>query len=139
MTRWFIHILAATAIICAGPASAEIVARISKAEQSMQVYVDGQLYATWPVSTARRGYVTPSGVFRPQSFSRNHRSSRYNGSPMPFSIFFHGNYAIHGSYHRRSLGKPASHGCIRLSPDDAEVFYYLVREQPERTRIIVER
>jgi lipoprotein-anchoring transpeptidase ErfK/SrfK len=140
MTRVIAQILAATvALSAASPVWADILARVSKTEQTMDVYVDGELYATWPVSTARRGYVTPSGVFRPQTLARHHRSSRYNGSPMPHSVFFHGNYAIHGSYHVRSLGRPASHGCIRLSPENAREFYNLVSERPEQTRIVVER
>jgi lipoprotein-anchoring transpeptidase ErfK/SrfK len=139
MKRLVAHILIIVAgFAVSGAASAEIVARVSTAQQSMQVYVDGELHAVWPVSTARRGYRTPSGSFRPQSFARYHRSSRYHGSPMPYSVFFHGNYAIHGSYARRSLGRRASHGCIRLDPDNAREFYHLVRGHGAgQTRIVV--
>jgi lipoprotein-anchoring transpeptidase ErfK/SrfK len=127
-------------LAAAGTASAGIVARVSTSEQIMEVYVDGEFYASWPVSTARRGYRTPHGSFRPQRLARYHRSSRYHGSPMPYSVFFHGNYAIHGSYATRSLGRPASHGCIRLAPEDARDFFYLVRGRGTgQTRIIVGR
>ena len=130
----------AASLMTAGAASAEIVARVSTSEQTMQVYVDGELHAVYPVSTARRGYRTPSGNFRPQGFARYHRSSRYHGSPMPYSVFFHGNYAIHGSYATRSLGRPASHGCIRLDPENAREFYHLVRGRGAgQTRIVVGR
>jgi len=48
---------------------------------------------------------------------------------MPHSIFFHGGFAIHGSYEINQLGGPASHGCIRLHPDNAATLYALVQQQ----------
>ena len=95
-------------------ASAQIVARINLSNQRMDVYVDGAARYTWPVSTARPGYRTPVGTFKPAALVRYHRSTIYDGSPMPYSIFFLRGYAIHGSYEIKHLGRPASHGCIRL-------------------------
>ena len=118
-------------------ASADVVIRVSKSEQTMFVYVDGYLEHEWAVSTGRGGYGTPSGTYRPTSFDPYHRSRAYNYAPMPYSIFFHGGYAIHGSYDTDHLGSPASHGCIRLHPDDAAELYSLVRGDPEGTRIII--
>ena len=97
-------------------ASAQIVARINLSNQRMDVYVDGAARYTWPVSTARPGYRTPVGTFKPTALVRYHRSTIYSGSPMPYSIFFLRGYAIHGSYEIKHLGRPASHGCIRLHP-----------------------
>ena len=119
-------------------ADAQVVVRVSKSQQTMYVYVDGYLEHTWPVSTARDGYSTPSGTYRPTGFDAYHRSSAYHNSPMPYSIFFSGGYAIHGSYDIDNLGYPASHGCIRLHPDDAAELYGLVRGS-EDTRIIISR
>jgi lipoprotein-anchoring transpeptidase ErfK/SrfK len=127
-------LLASSAIVSA--ANAGVVVRVSKSQQMMYVYVDGYLQYEWPVSTARRGYSTPSGVYHPTGFDRYHRSSRYHNSPMPHSIFFNGGYAIHGSYETGRLGAPASHGCIRLHPDDAAELYDLVRSS-SNTRIVV--
>jgi lipoprotein-anchoring transpeptidase ErfK/SrfK len=45
---------------------------------------------------------------------------------MPWSVFFHGGYAVHGTTDLRRLGRPASHGCVRLDPKNAKVFYKLV-------------
>ena len=56
-----------------------------------------------------------------------HYSSLYDNAPMPHSIFFRGNYAIHGTNHIKSLGRPASHGCVRLAPGNARVLFDLVR------------
>ena len=127
-------LLACCAFSCA--ANAGVVVKVSKSRQTMYVYVDGYLERSYPVSTARGGYSTPSGVYRPTGFDPYHRSGRYGNSPMPYSIFFHGGYAIHGSYDVYNLGRPASHGCIRLHPDDAAELYGIVRGSPG-TRIVV--
>ncbi len=121
--------------IFASAASAEVVVHVSKARQAMYVYVDRRLVYVWPVSTAAWGYNTPDGVFYPTALDAYHRSGRY-GSPMPYSIFFTGGYAIHGSYDIGHLGYPASHGCIRLHPQNAGALYELVRNS-DSTRIIV--
>ncbi|MDX2263976.1 MAG: L,D-transpeptidase [Hyphomicrobiales bacterium] len=121
-------------------AFAAVTAYISKSEQLMHVYVEGAHYSTWVISTGRGGYNTPIGAFRPTFLSRFHRSSRYGGAPMPFSVFFHRGYAIHGTYEVRALGRPASRGCIRLHPEHARVFYSLVRDYGRAaTRIIIQR
>ncbi|MGH6866796.1 MAG: L,D-transpeptidase [Methyloceanibacter sp.] len=110
-----------------GLAHASVVAQISLSGQRMQVYVNGAPRYSWPVSTARSGYRTPTGTYRPTNLVRYHRSTIYNGSPMPYSIFFHRGYAIHGSYETKYLGTPASHGCIRLHPSHAAQLYSLVQ------------
>jgi lipoprotein-anchoring transpeptidase ErfK/SrfK len=84
---------------------------------------------SWPVSTARAGYVTPRGYYSAKSLQRIHYSRKYDMSPMPHSIFFRGGYAIHGSYATGALGRPASHGCIRLAPGNAALLYRLVRAE----------
>lgn len=117
-------------------AQAGVMARISLSGQRMDVFVDGAPRYSWPVSTARRGYRTPTGTFRPQSLVRYHRSTIYSGSPMPHSIFFHGGYAIHGSYETRYLGRPASHGCVRLHPTHAAQLYSLVSQRGRGNTVI---
>jgi hypothetical protein len=65
-------------------------------------------------------------------------STIYDNAPMPYSIFFHGGYAIHGSYEIRRLGGPASHGCVRLHPANAATLFALVqRHGTGSTRIVV--
>ncbi len=115
-----------------------LVARVSLSGQVMHVYHHGQLLYEWPVSTARSGKITPTGQWRPQWLSRNHRSSRYNNAPMPYSVFYSGHYAIHGTNEINRLGRPASAGCVRLHPDNARKFFDMVRaEGMEQTRVIV--
>ena len=109
-------------------AQAGVVARINLSSQRMDVYVNGEPVYNWPVSTARAGYRTPTGTFRPTAVVRYHRSTIYSGSPMPYSIFFLRGYAIHGSYEVKHLGSPASHGCVRLHPSNAAQLYSLVKQ-----------
>ena len=111
----------------ASEALADVAIQIALAQQTMTVEVDGAPFATWRVSTARRGYRTSSGSFKPYLLERMHYSSLYEQSPMPHSIFFLRGYAIHGTYEVRSLGRPVSHGCVRLSPANANTLFQLVR------------
>jgi len=122
----FAAIAVAAAFICA-PAQASVVARVSLSQQRVDVTVDGALAYSWPVSTARRGFVTPTGSWRPIRTERMWYSRKYDMSPMPHSVFFYGGYAIHATGYVRSLGRPASHGCVRLHPKNAAIFYALVR------------
>ena len=118
------------------PALAKVVAKIDLSSQRMTVHVNGWYYASWKVSTARRGYRTPVGQWRPKWLARMHYSSKYNNSPMPHSIFFLGGYAIHGTKSISRLGRPASHGCIRLHPSNAAKLFSLVKKHGMRqTRI----
>jgi len=119
------------------PAQAEIFIAINKSTQSMSVVVDGRERYRWPVSTGRDGG-PPSGAYRPERMERTWYSRKYDRSPMPHAIFFHKGYAIHGTYVVSRLGRPASHGCVRLHPSNAAVLFALVRDQGMgRTRIVV--
>jgi lipoprotein-anchoring transpeptidase ErfK/SrfK len=120
--------LAYLVLVAPSLAQSGVVAHVSISSQRMDVYVDGRPRYTWLVSTARPGYRTPTGTFRPTAVVRYHASTIYSGSPMPYSIFFMRGYAIHGSYETRYLGRPASHGCVRLHPANAAVLYSLVKQ-----------
>jgi lipoprotein-anchoring transpeptidase ErfK/SrfK len=120
------------------PAQASVLIVIHRPSQSMDVSVDGGMIARWSVSTARPGFVTPVGAYRPIRLERMWRSSKYEWAPMPHSIFFRGGYAIHGTLETRALGRPVSHGCVRLAPANARLLFDLVRrEGVGATRIIV--
>jgi lipoprotein-anchoring transpeptidase ErfK/SrfK len=108
-------------------ALAQVVAHISLSTQRMNVSIDGVPRFNWAISTARPGYRTPTGTFKPTALFRYHASTIYSGSPMPYSIFFLRGYAIHGSYETKYLGRPASHGCVRLHPSNAAALYSLVK------------
>jgi lipoprotein-anchoring transpeptidase ErfK/SrfK len=127
--RRFIFLAALVGLALALPtaAFASVVAQINLSSQRMHVFVNGKPAYTWKVSTARSGYRTPTGTYKPYHLARRHYSSIYNNSPMPHSIFFYKGYAIHGSYETKYLGRPASHGCVRLHPSNAARLYSLVQ------------
>ena len=118
-------------------AQAGIVVTVDKSAQRLTVAIDGATRYDWPVSTARWGYLTPNGSYRPERLERKWFSRKYDWSPMPYSIFFDGGYAIHGSYEISHLGSPASHGCIRLHPENAAVLFALVQANMKDTQIVV--
>jgi lipoprotein-anchoring transpeptidase ErfK/SrfK len=135
----FVLVVATIAIFLGGlaPARAGVVVTVDKSAQRLTVAVDGATRFEWPVSTARIGYHTPNGNYRPQWLARKWYSRKYDWSPMPYSIFFNEGYAIHGSYEISHLGRPASHGCIRLHPKNAAVLFGLVQDNIKDTQIVV--
>ena len=138
MPRLVSAIVIVFALVCAAvSARAEIVVTVDKTAQRLTVQVDGASRYDWPVSTARWGYRTPVGSYRPERLERKWFSRKYDMSPMPWSIFFSGGYAIHGSYEVSRLGRPASHGCIRLHPNNAKILFELVKAHIRDTRIVV--
>lgn len=117
-------------------AEAKLDILVDKVTQRMLVIQDGYIRYMWPVSTGRDNMATPNGVYIPQRLERSWFSNAYYNSPMPFSIFFHNGYAIHGSYAIDRLGGPASHGCVRLHPHHAAVLFDLVQQEgPGNTKI----
>lgn len=120
--------VALTALTLTQPARANVMIIIDKSAQKMTVTVDGQERYTWPVSTGRNGYDTPSGEFQPSRMERDHFSREWDDAPMPNSIFFTKiGHAIHGTFETRNLGRPVSHGCVRLAPQNAATLFALVK------------
>jgi lipoprotein-anchoring transpeptidase ErfK/SrfK len=112
------------------PADADVLITVDTSAQRMTVAVDGAVRWTWPVSTGRRGYATPSGRYTPFRLKREHFSKEWDEAPMPHSIFFtKRGHAIHGSYETKRLGTAVSHGCVRLNPTNAAKLYALVESR----------
>jgi lipoprotein-anchoring transpeptidase ErfK/SrfK len=112
------------------PIPTRVLITVDKAAQRMRVIVDGKLRHSWAVSTGRAHYETPTGTFRPLHLAKKHYSKEWDGAPMPHSIFFTDRgHAIHASNATRSLGRRASHGCVRLAPATAAALFALVRAE----------
>jgi lipoprotein-anchoring transpeptidase ErfK/SrfK len=141
--RFLAGIALALGLVAGGPAAskaATLVASVDISTQTMTVIHRGKVKYRWPVSTARKGKVTPAGAWTAKWLSRNHRSSRYNNAPMPYAIFYNGHYAVHGTNQVGRLGRPASAGCVRLDTRNAAVLYRLARQEGlKNTRIVVRR
>ncbi|MCP4183950.1 MAG: L,D-transpeptidase [Hyphomicrobiales bacterium] len=119
-------IVVATGLFPASVFAAQLEARIDLSDQKMRIYQNGKLRHSWKISTARRGYRTPTGSFKPTRMHKMWYSRKYHMSPMPHSIFFKGGYAVHGTNAIKRLGRPASHGCVRLHPDNARALFRMV-------------
>jgi lipoprotein-anchoring transpeptidase ErfK/SrfK len=111
-----------------GPAYATVRIDVDLTTQTMHVESSSGSYS-WLISSARAGYVTPRGTFRPYSLQTVHFSRKYYDSPMPHSIFFDGGFAIHGTYETAWLGRPASHGCVRIAPQNAALLFEMVKAE----------
>lgn len=142
MKRFLPWPAAAAALLCLSVPSAtaaSLVARVDVAAQRMVVTHYGKVIHEWPVSTARAGFTTPRGEFRPYRIHTMWRSRTYDNAPMPFAVFYDRGWAVHGTDAVGRLGTPASHGCVRLATPNAETFYRLVRQVGAgNTRIVVE-
>jgi hypothetical protein len=123
--------------LLAAPAACEAKVQITVDLSTQTMNVDSASGAySWPVSSARDGFVTPRGAYGVQRLETMHYSKKYHNSPMPHSIFFHGGYAIHGTYDLANLGRPASHGCVRISPANAATLYALVQKEGATIHIV---
>lgn len=138
--KYIFALCAAFALFVAAPIASQagVVAKVDLSQQRMNVYVNGSRKYSWRVSTGRGRYRTPVGSFRPTVLRKMHYSSIYNNAPMPYSVFFHGGYAVHGTNQTKYLGRPASHGCVRLHPSNAARLYSLVKRYGRgKSRIVI--
>lgn len=117
--------------------SCSVYIQVDKNSQRAYLYVNGQQQAEWLVSTGTMGRGTPDFDTHPNGrvydayTSKKFPGGDYNGlGNMPYAVFISGGFAIHGTGtgNWKKLGSRASHGCIRLHPDNAYKFNRLVRQ-----------
>ena len=109
------------------PAAAKVEIRVDLARQEMTVVKNHEKPIVWKISSGRPGFETPTGSFAVQRLDADHLSDEYDQAPMPYAIFFSRGLAIHGTY-ERGLGRPASHGCVRLSIEHARELFGWVEQ-----------
>lgn len=124
------------ALVASPALSANILVVVDIPMQTMHVRIDGETRYRWDVSTGRAGHATPPGRYQPIRMHKLWHSRKYDNAPMPYAIFFHGGYAIHGTNDIKHLGRIASHGCVRLHPDNAATLFSLVKEIGSENTII---
>ena len=88
-----------------------VVVVVSLSDQLAYVYRNGLRIGVSTVSTGKRGYETPTGVFTVLRKERMHYSHKYHNAAMPDSQFFFGGAALHAG---GLPGYPSSHGCVHL-------------------------
>lgn len=124
-------------MFCAAqPVRADVLAHVKLSEQRLHLYVDGEKKHVWKISGGKHPGWTRAGTFRPYFLSRHHRSRLFRGAPMPYAVFYDSHWAIHGTNAIKRLGKPASHGCVRLHPKNAAIFFNLVRKQGKKNTVV---
>jgi lipoprotein-anchoring transpeptidase ErfK/SrfK len=104
-----------------------LTASVDLSRQTMTVSINGEPRYRWAISSGTSQFATPTGNFYPQWTSRMWYSKKYDNAPMPNAVFINGGVAVHGTEYVSRLGSPASHGCIRLAPKNAQTFYNLVQ------------
>ena len=120
------------------PPQPTLVIKIDLSRQRMDVTANGNMIHSWPISSGRAGYETPRGTFKPQWAAKMWYSRKYDLAPMPHAVFINGGVAVHATSSVGLLGQPASHGCIRLAPGNAALFYSLVHKHGfQQTRVQV--
>jgi hypothetical protein len=123
MTLVGLSVLAAS-----GSAEAKINITVDKDSQTMTVVQDGVEKYRWPVSSGLPSYETPNGSFQTFRMEEDHFSKEFDDAPMPHAIFFtKKGHAIHGTDSVNRLGSPASHGCVRLSRENAATLFAMVK------------
>jgi len=103
-------------------------AKIDLTSQTVTVSEHGKTLHIWKISSGTQDFQTPTGTFRPQWMAKMWYSKTYDNAPMPHSVFFHDGVALHATQATHLLGRPASRGCVRLAPKNAEAFYALVQK-----------
>jgi hypothetical protein len=124
-------------VMMASAAQASLSVSVDLSTQRMQVRTsDGESY-NWAISSGREGYRTIRGNFKPYRLEKKWYSRKYGGN-MPNAVFFRGGFAIHGTGAVGMLGRPASHGCVRLHPSNAAKLFALVQKHGKGgTRIAI--
>ncbi|MFA7009294.1 MAG: L,D-transpeptidase, partial [Elusimicrobiales bacterium] len=94
----------------------------------------------YKISSGVPGHLTPGSgrCYSPDTMELMHHSSLYNNAPMPHSVFFNGNIAVHATSAKNEafLGRQASHGCVRLSRENATVVYGLIAKSGKSNAVI---
>jgi lipoprotein-anchoring transpeptidase ErfK/SrfK len=108
--------------------AATLLAKVDLGKQTLTVSERGKVVGTWKISSGVSAeFATPRGIFKPEWTAKMWFSKKYDDAPMPNAVFFKNGAAIHATQAVGRLGTPASHGCVRLAPANAETFYKLVQ------------
>ena len=111
--------------------------KVSKATQTAELYINGELQGDWDVSTGTAGHGTPNLDKHPNGrIYEKYSSTKYPGGDykglgnMPYAVFISGGIALHGTPkgNWKKLGRKASHGCVRMHPDNGLMVNRLVRK-----------
>ncbi|MHB0971191.1 MAG: L,D-transpeptidase [Thermoanaerobaculia bacterium] len=119
--------------------------QVSRSQNLLELRMGDDVIQSYPVSVGTKKYPTPRGTFKirkivwnpgwvppPSKWARG-KTAKQPGDPdnpmKRVKMFFkEPDFFIHGTSEKDLLGEPASHGCIRMHPDDAEILAKYVME-----------
>jgi hypothetical protein len=91
----------------------------------VNLYHDGALLNSWLVRGGAASTPTHTGTFRVYYRDIDHVSSTFDNAPMPYSQFFTGGQALHGSRLMMNPYVGHSHGCVNFWTEDAQQLWNL--------------
>ncbi|MEM7716591.1 MAG: L,D-transpeptidase [Cyanobacteria bacterium P01_A01_bin.68] len=100
----------------------------------IQVDLSEQRLITWEgnkpvfgviVSTGKKDTPTPTGVFNVYTKLEKTRmkGEGYDRENVPYTMYYQGDYGIHGAYWHKSFGTPVSRGCVNVAPNHAKKIF----------------
>ena len=113
---------------------------VDLSEQVLRAYEDGNLVLEATVSTGKKHTPTPKGEYRVLSKYRaiDMSGPGYYLPGVPYTMFFHDAYALHGTTWHDKFGQPMSHGCVNLRVDDAKrLFEWADPKLPKGSRTVM--
>jgi lipoprotein-anchoring transpeptidase ErfK/SrfK len=126
----------------------QAISNLQKSQQRwIQVDLSEQKLIAWEgrkpvyavtISAGKKSTPTPTGVFKIQTKYKKARMQGrdYDIPDVPYTMYYQGNYAIHGAYWHRKFGTPVSHGCVNVAPNHAK---WLFEWASVGTPVIVDR
>lgn len=129
------------------PIATQIKALKQSNQRWIQVILSRQRLIAWEgktpvyaviISTGKPGMETPSGVFaiKTKLDLARMQGDDYDVENVPFTMYYEGNYAIHGTYWHHNFGTPVSHGCVNVAVDHAQ---WLFKWAKVGTPVIVQK
>lgn len=98
---------------------------VSITNQRIYAYENGALIHSYLVSTGLPATPTVLGDYNVyvKYQATDMSGPGYYLPGVPWTMYFYQGYAIHGTYWHANFGRPMSHGCVNLPPDEARWFY----------------
>ncbi len=109
-------------------------------EQTLAAYQGDEMVYAALISSGLPGWNTPRGLFRIWAKVAQSKMSGRDGHPdyyfledVPWILYFNGDVALHGAYWHDGFGTRRSHGCVNLSPRDAQWVFDWATPVPGRS------
>jgi hypothetical protein len=106
-----------------------------RTRHQVNLYHDGTLLNSWLVRGGDYSTPTRVGSFTVYRRDIDHYSAQFDGAPMPYSQFFSGGEALHGSRFMVDPFEGHSHGCVNMWVKDARQLWNLASKVKLRVHV----